>query len=367
MKQQNFWGYALALLLLTSCGQSNTTTTTSTPAPSDNTSSPSQADTTPPTTDNTDKDDTSSLDNFLRGEVDVNLVMLTGPTGMGAAKLIADNEAGQTLNPYNVTMLSANDQAVAMLTSGEADIVALSTSVAATLYNKTSDISMLAVNTLGVLYILEKGNDTEDALVSVEDLRGKTIWTTGQGANPEYILHKLLTQAGLDPETDVTIEWMTAEEVSAKMISAESGVAMLPVPASTALCLKDDTVVEAIDLSSEWDRLVGSSLPMGCVVVRNEFLNAHPDVVASFLVDYEMSILYMLEEGDDQAQLVADAEITPSVAVAEEALPKANLTFVTGSDMQAMLRSYYVVLYQANTDSIGGGQPYDDFYFGAYD
>lgn len=351
------WISLFALLLLTSCSQS-----TDTQSPTPSTDSPSSSTSTPQEPDSSENTDTSQEPELLsRGDVEVNLVMLTGPTGMGAAKLIADNQEDVTANPYNVTLLSANDQAVAMLSSGEADIAALSTSVAATFYNKASNTTILGINTLGVLYLLEKGTET---LISVEDLKGQTIWTTGQGANPEYILDKLLTEAGLDPDEDVDIQWMTAEEVSANMLTHDSGIAMLPVPASTALLLKDDAVVEAVDLSEQWERLVGSSLPMGCVVVRNEFLEEYPDAVARFMQDYEASISYMLEEGDDQAQLVTDTEITPSLMVAQLALPKANLTFVTGNQMQAMLRSYYAIMFAANPDSIGGGQPYDDFYFG---
>ena len=154
----------------------------------------------------------------------VDFMVLSGPTGVGAAKLLSDNDAGTTLNDYNAEVVTENGQIQTALTSGEVDIAAIATNVAANLAAQSDgSIQMLAVNTLGVLYILDKNV----GVTSLADLSGKTIYTTGKGANPEYILNYLLTQNGVDPATDVTIEWLTAEEVSAKMISSDSAVCML--------------------------------------------------------------------------------------------------------------------------------------------
>ena len=223
-------------------------------------------------------------------------------------------------------------------------------------------IQMLAVNTLGVLYILDKNV----GVTSLADLSGKTIYTTGKGANPEYILNYLLTQNGVDPATDVTIEWLTAEEVSAKMISSDSAVCMLPVPAATALMAKDSAVKQAISLSDAWDELGNGSLAMGCVVARTEFIEENPQAVADFLTEYEASINYMKDEAnvDTASELVAQYKITPSTAIAAAAIPQCNLTFASGQEMKDLVEGYFSVLFQANPASIGGGMPYDSFYYG---
>ena len=221
---------------------------------------------------------------------------------------------------------------------------------------------MLAVNTLGVLYILDKNV----GITSLADLSGKTIYATGKGANPEYILNYLLTQNGVDPTTDVTIEWLTAEEVSAKMISSDSAVCMLPVPAATALMAKDSAVKQAISLSDAWDELGNGSLAMGCVVARTEFIEENPQAVADFLTEYEASINYMKDEAnvDTASELVAQYKITPSAAIAAAAIPQCNLTFASSQEMKDLVEGYFSVLFQANPASIGGGMPYDSFYYG---
>lgn len=291
----------------------------------------------------------------------VNLAMLSGPTGMGAAKLMADNTEGLTLNDYTVTVAAQPTDLTGKLTNGELDIAALPTNVAATLYNKTDGaIQMLALNTLGVLYILENG----DSIHSVADLAGKTIYATGQGANPEYVLNYLLRENGLEPGTDVTIEWKaTGEEVSALMLSGEAQVAMLPVPAATSVLMQNSDVRAAIDLNDAWtDAGAQGTMTMGCVVVRTAFAQENPQAVENFLKEYAESIEYVRDNPDEAAALVVEAGIVPKEPIAKAAIPQANLVCITGEDMLA-IQDYYQVLWDADPSSIGGSIPDDGFYY----
>ncbi|MCD7776461.1 MAG: ABC transporter substrate-binding protein, partial [Firmicutes bacterium] len=220
--------------------------------------------------------------------MNVNIAVLSGPTGIGAVGLMEKNDTGETVNTYNFTVCSANDEVTAGLTNGEFDIAAVATNVAANLYNKTSGaIQICALNTYGVLYILENGNEIE----SVEDLRGKTIYATGQGANPEYVLDYILTQNGLDPETDVTIEFMDSTTLSTTAASGEVDICMLPVPAVTSVLMQNSDMRIALDLTEEWDAVTDEGkLTMGCVVVRTEFAEENPEAGAAFLEEYAESI-----------------------------------------------------------------------------
>lgn len=290
----------------------------------------------------------------------VELAMLKGPTGMGAAKLISDAKAGATANDYALTLAAAPDELTGKLISGELDIAALPTNVAATLYHKTDGaIQMLALNTLGVLHILENG----DTLKSLADLKGQTLYTTGRGANPEFVLDFLLTHVGLDPDSDLDIQWKTAEEVQALMISGEAKFAMLPVPAATAVLIQNQDVRDALDLTQVWQELeISGSLTMGCVVVRTAFAQEHPEAVAAFLEEYEASIRYVSDAPDDAAQLMVDAGIVPKLPIAKAAIPQANLVFVAKEDMLDS-QAYYEVLFQADPASIGGSVPDDAFFY----
>ncbi len=299
----------------------------------------------------------------VSGEVgtDINIAVLSGPTGIGAVGLMEANDAGETVNSYNFSVSSVNDDIVAGLTSGEYDIAAVATNVAANLYNKTDGaVQICALNTYGVLYILENG----ESVSSVEDLKGKTIYATGQGANPEYVLDYILTQNGIDPENDVTIEFLESETLVTMMASGEIDLCMLPVPAVTSVMIQNSSVRIALDMTEEWDNVTDEgTLTMGCVVVRTEFAEEHPEAVAAFLEEYADSIESVQSDVEHAAELCESYGIVAKSAVALKAIPDCNLCCVTGDDIKTTIEPYYTVLYNANPSSIGGAIPDDDFYF----
>ena len=335
---------ALALALgLTACGPKET----------------AETETTPPAVETTPAAVESQAPESEPG-TDINLGLLNGPTGMGAAKLLADNETGETANHYIVTMGSdpAND-ILPKLNNGELDIAALPTNVAANLYNKTGKVQLLALNTLGVLHILENG----DTVNSMADLAGKTIYAINQGTNTEYVLDYLLTQNGLDPDADVDIQWKTSEEVTSLMASGEIDLCMLPVPAATTVLMQNSDVRDAIDLNDAWTQAGATgTFTMGCVVVRTEFAQENPEAVQAFLQEYEASINYIKDNPEEGAALIEQYGIVPKAAIAQAAIPQANMIFAAGQDMKS-ISSYYEVLFAADPASIGGSIPDDAFYY----
>ncbi|MCI8388976.1 MAG: ABC transporter substrate-binding protein [Clostridiales bacterium] len=293
---------------------------------------------------------------------DINVAIIKGPTGVGMASLMDKNADGKAKNNYTFTLASSPDEIVPKIVTGEIDIAAVPTNLAATLYKKTEgNIRMLAVNTLGVLHILENG----DSISSAADLKGKTIYTSGQGANPEYVLRYVLEKNGIDPDKDVTIEFVgTNDELVGALVSGKANVAMVPEPAATTVLSKVETLRRALDMSSEWDKVSGgeSSLMMGCVIVRADFLEANEDAVKAFLKEYEESIK-VCENAADAAALCEKYEIIPSAAVAEKAIPNCNITFVSGKDMKAQIEGYFKVLFDGNPASIGGELPDEKLYY----
>ncbi len=292
---------------------------------------------------------------------EINIAVLSGPTGIGAVYLMEANDAGETTNTYNFTVSSANDDVVAGLTSGEYDIAAVATNVAANLYNKTDGaIQICALNTYGVLYILENG----ESIQSVEDLKGKTIYATGQGANPEYVLDYILAENGIDPENDVTIEFMDSDALVTMMATGEAEICMLPVPAVTSVMIQNSDIRIALDLTEEWNNVTDEGeLTMGCIVVRTEFAEENPEAVEAFLEEYAESIENVQNNVEHAAELCETYGIVAKAAVAQQAIPKCNLCCVTGDDIKTTIEPYYTVLYNANASSIGGAIPDDDFYF----
>lgn len=358
---------AFALLLsLGSCGRDSAQT--SPPPEASPGSSPSPSPEQSPLPASTPDPSDSPAPTEPPAQETVRLAFLNGPTGVGAAKLLSNIDAGTTVGSYTYEVAADNSEIVGMLSgpAPEVDIAAVATNVALNLYNKTDGgIQLLALNTLGVLYVLERdGASIQD----MSDLAGKTVYATGQGANPEYIFRYLLQNNGVDPDNGLTIEWVTPEEVSQAFLSGQAEAALLPVPAVTALMAKCKAQSidchAALDLTEEWNALgTGSTLTMGCLAVRTQFAQEHPEAVAQFLEEYAASIDYVNANPEAAAALVADHGLAPSASIAQNAIPDCHLVCITGADIQPSIDGYYAVLFQADPASIGGSLPDDAFYY----
>ena len=295
----------------------------------------------------------------------IRIAGLKGPTTMGLVNLIAQAEAGQTAQDYAFTMYGAADEIVPLLVKGELDAAAIPANLAATLYQKTGGaLEVACINTLGVLYVVELGNNIQ----SVEDLKGATIVTTGKGTTPEYVLRYVLSQNGIDPDKDVTIEYLSeATEVAARLTTPTTDsstiVAMLPQPFVTSVVAQSEGGVRvALDMNEEWQKVAGSRLVTGVTVVRKEFAEANPDVMAQLMTDYAASVESVTADLSGTAALCEQYGVVAKAALAEKALPNCNIVFETGDEMKTDLTAYLQVLYDADPASVGGALPGEDFY-----
>lgn len=292
----------------------------------------------------------------------VNVFALKGPTAIGMVQMMEENEGA-----YAFTLAGAPDEIVAAIAGGNADIAAAPTNLAAALYNKTAgNVQLLALNTLGVLSILENGNSIQ----SVQDLAGKTLTLTGQGAVPEYALQYILKANGL--EGRVHLEYKSEHSELATLAAAGAvDLVMLPEPHATSVQMNNPDFRIALDVTTlfaDATALQGDNnavLSMGCVIVRRDFATQHPDKVAAFLADYAASVDFVNASVPEAALLVEAQGILPKAAIAAKAIPNCHIVFVAGDDMKAQIAPFFAILHEANPSSIGGALPADDFYYAA--
>ncbi len=298
--------------------------------------------------------------------VDVNVTALKGPTAMGMVQMMDDADNGKIDNEnYQFTIAASIDEVTPAISQGETDIAAVPANVASVLYNKLEGgVQVLAINTLGVLYIVENG----DTVQSAADLMGKTIYASGKGATPEYALNYILQENGIDPASDVTIEWKSEHaECVASLAQDPSGIAMLPQPFVTTAQAQNEELRVALDLTEEWDKIQEdaenpSALLTGVVIVRTEFAEEHPEAVSDFMERYMSSVEFVNENVDEAAQLVGNYDIV-TAEVAQKAIPECNIVCITGDEMQEKLSGYLAVLNEQNPEAVGGQLPDDDFYY----
>lgn len=299
--------------------------------------------------------------------VAVRTAALKGPTAMGLVRFMSEVDAGNLAdNDYSFDIYASADEVTPLIAKSEVDVAAVPANLASVLYNKTEGgVRVIAINTLGVLYIVEQG----DSVQSVADLAGKTIYASGKGSTPEYGLAYVLEKNGLAIGEDVQVEWASEHsEALAQLMADPDGVAMLPQPFVTTAQAKNDQIRVALDLTEEWDAVQTgderSSMITGVAVVRSEFADENPGAVEAFLAHYAESVDFVNDNVAEAAQLVGSYDIV-SAEVAEKALPECNIVCVTGADMKERLSGYLAVLADQNAEAVGGSLPGDDFYFGA--
>ena len=306
--------------------------------------------------------------------VTLNVAAMTGPTGMGLAFLLdafgvvetpQEEPLGQAVtaqgNSFNFMLAATADEITPRLIKGELDVACVPANLASVLYNKTEGgIVTLGINTLGVLYIVEKG----DSIQSLADLKGKTLVSAGKGSVPEYGLRYLLAQNGIDPDTDVTIEWKSEQsECVAALASGAAEIALMPQPYVTVAQGKIENLRVAVSLTEEWDALDnGSAMLTGVVVARKEVVENHPEAVQDFLTAYEASVGSVEADPAKAAEIIGNYGIV-AAAVAEQALPYCNIVCITGTEMQEKLSGYLAALHGQEPAAVGGALPGEDFYY----
>lgn len=286
---------------------------------------------------------------------------MKGPTGMGIIGL----DDARYADLWSLKLISSAEEARAAFIAGQTDIVSLPTNLAAVLYNKLPDdgIRMLAVNTLGVLYIVENG----ETVKSLADLAGKKLYATGQGSTPEYVIRWLLKENGL--EDQVTLEFIEDHDTLATMLaSGLADIGMLPEPKVTASLMKNPDLRVALDVTEEYEKTaqatgIESQMSMGCVLTRQKVIDEHPEVIDAFLSAYAESVETVNTQQSASAEIMAEKGIIPNAKIALEALPRCHIVMITGDEMKTLIMPFMDMLYASDPKSVGGALPGDDLYF----
>lgn len=292
-----------------------------------------------------------------------NIAVLNGTTGFGIAKLMSDAKDGKTDMEYTITVETDASIIQSALINGDVDIAALPTNAAAALYNKTKGgVKIVAVNTLGVLYLMTNGVEID----SIEDLKGKTVYAPAQ--NPAFIFEAICRANGLEPGKDITIDTGYAQpaDLRAALVSGQVGIAVLPEPMVTIAKSANQNLAVSLDLTAEWEKVYGeNSLMQGCIVVRTEWAEAHPDELAQFLKDYEASVNFTVSSPKEASELIVENGIFAGKApVAENAIPKCNIVYMDSDDnIEECLNKFFSALYAVNPKAVGGKIPDSGIYY----
>ena len=295
----------------------------------------------------------------------IRVASLKGPTSLGLLFLMDKANKGETANTYEFRMATGADEILPLMVKGDLDIALIPANVASVLYHKTQGgVEVIDINTLGVLYMVSG----EDGLADFTDLKGKTIYLTGKGTTPDYVLQYLLNANGMSVD-DVTLEYKSeATEVASVLAEDPTAIGLLPQPFVTAACMQNDALKVIFDLNEEWNKVQGasgSSMVTGVTVVRKEFLEENEEAVKAFMEEHKASAEAINADPATGAALAVEAQIVAKEPIAQKAIPDCNITYMDKAEMKQALSGYLDVLFHQDSQSIGGGLPESDFYYDA--
>lgn len=288
---------------------------------------------------------------------------LKGPTTMGLVSLMDKASKGETDGAYEFTMAADASELAAQVVSGDLDIALVPANLASVLYQKTKQgIEVIDINTLGVLYVVS----ADDSIHNIADLKGKTLYMTGKGTTPDYVLQYLLSANSMSAD-DLTIEYKSeATEVAAVLKENADAVGLLPQPFVTAAMAQNENLKMVLDLTEEWDKTQpenGSSLVTGVTVCRKDVLEQNPEAVDTFVKEHGESADWVNANVADAAELVAAAGIIEKAPIAAKAIPYCSIVCMDGEDMKTRLSGYLEALYELDPSAVGGQLPDDAFYY----
>ena len=301
--------------------------------------------------------------NTPKQKTKMKITALKGPTGMGLVELMKKNDEGTASLDYEFTVLGSPDDLIGKVISKEIDVAAVPTNMALVLYNKTKhELKLAAVNTMGVLYVLENGN----SINSIEDLKDRTVGTSGKGASPDYIFRYILKQNNINAEEDLMLDFsLQHSELATAVVAGDVKVALLPQPFVTTVLMKNKDVRIALDITKEWEKATDnkSKLAMGCIIVQKDYVEKNKEAFNMFLEEYKSSIDFVNNNKEEAGALIEKYQILPSAKIAKEAIPYSNIVYIDAMDAKPFLQDLYSILFDFDPKAVGGNLADDEFYY----
>jgi NitT/TauT family transport system substrate-binding protein len=297
-------------------------------------------------------------------EVTLDAGSFKGPLGVTLTGMVYPEKTGVPEGEgYSVRydFYSAPDVLIPKIISGEVEIAAMPTNLAAKLYNSGVDYRLAAVNVWGVLYLLSTDRDVR----GWNDLKGRTVYSIGKGTTPDLLFRYLLEENGLDPQNDLTMDYSYDQVgLSQLMTAGKVTTAVLPEPFVSKVLAGNDTSEIVLDFQEEWGDVRGSDprYPQSGIVVRGDFADNNPGIVSDFLYRYSRAIQWINRNPGEAAPLVEDMNLGLTAGEAEAAIPRLNLLYADSQAAKEDVEQFLSFLLEFAPKSVGGKLPGPGFY-----
>ncbi len=292
--------------------------------------------------------------------IDISVAALKGPSGFAAAGMIKDNFQPGDGVTADYLLLASPLEAVTKMTSGEVDAAFLPVNTAAKLYNGGLGYKLAAVSGVGSLYM----QTTDPSVKTWADLKGKTVYLTGKGATPDYLLRYLLIDAGLDPDNDLTLNFTAAPTQIIQLIAAgKADTAFIPQPFAMLAEVKTGAKI-VLDPQQDLMKARGTSkpYPFTAFVISERLINEHPAAAAALTAALADSIEWVTGNTADAAAAIEEIGIM-TADIAKPAIPLCGVEFIPAADSEADVQDFLQMLLELDPVSVGGKLPDEGFFY----
>lgn len=226
-----------------------------------------------------------------------------------------------------VTQFADGSALMEAFAAGELDVALSGVIPVATWISKGIDMKVVA-SANGGGHVLMTRKDT--GITSVEDLKGKTIAEPNIATVTDALLRsKILGDAGLDPDMDVTlIPGMKPADMATVLMVTKEVDAMITWEPFAAQAEKDyEDIVVLYDSAKEIKEETGSSAfyPVNVVAANQEFIDNRPEDLEKFLDIYKQTVDYI--NNDPGSNVVLGKVLDMDEATIQSARERIDYTF----------------------------------------
>lgn len=297
---------------------------------------------------------------------DVRVGILNGPSCVPSAYLMENVMSVQDEN-LEFTKFSDAMSLVPKILKNEIDIGFLPVNVAAKLYNSSNKAIICgAVTGEGNISLITK----DQSINSFEQLKGKTVYVSGEGATPDYMLKFLLSARGIgysntpDPDCVQLSFSIPTAQLASQLIAGKIQYAVVPQPFVTIACNTDESICNAIDFQKEYTAITGDeNYPLTVMVINKKFAEDKTEIMNSFLSLYKEAVQFTVDYPAEIGTLCQKYDLGLKAKIVEKSVPVSNYVFIPANQSKSEIEKLLKLFIDNNPSSIGEVLPDEAFYY----
>lgn len=258
---------------------------------------------------------------------------------------------------YKVEKMS--DALIVDMLKREGDIAIVPSNFSAQLYNKKLGYKILGTIGWGSFYIVSRDN-----INSLEELKGKEVYTFGKGLTPDLIFQSILEKKGIN-KNSIKINYLSSgNEVASLYLGKKIDTIVIPEPMLSKVLSKSPTSTIVANLNDEWKNITNSDLgyPQSTLVIKEEIYETNPKFVKEFINKLTESISKLYKNSGETVENVKRNSLSIDTSVLNKVLTRANIFYTPIIDCKEEYNNYFKILELTNKKVIGGKLPDEEIF-----